>query len=107
METVRLARMAMASRFELIVRGDRDPAWLRAAGEEALAEVTRLDAQLSFYSPASDISRINRTAHAGEVPVEPRLFRLLILGPGHSCGDRRCLRHYSRSADAVLGIHGA
>lgn len=79
METVRLARMAMASRFELIVRGDRDPAWLRAAGEEALAEVTRLDAQLSFYSPASDISRINRTAHAGEVPVEPRLFRLLIL----------------------------
>jgi len=76
METVRLARMAMASRFELILRGE-DPVRLRAAGEEALDEIQRLDRQLSSYNPASDISRLNQQAATGPVRVEARLFRLL------------------------------
>ena len=42
MQTVTLARNAMATRFELVLIGV-DAARLRAAGEEALAEVDRLD----------------------------------------------------------------
>lgn len=76
MVTIRLARQAMASRFELVLQGE-DAVWLRAAGEEALAEIERLEAQLSFYRPSSEISRINARAAAGPVQVEPRLFRLL------------------------------
>ena len=76
MTTVRLALQAMATRFELVLPGD-DEVRLRAAGEEALAEFHRLDAQLSFYRPSSEISRINARAATGPVRVEPRLFRLL------------------------------
>ncbi len=76
MKTVRLARWAMACRFELVLQGE-DAVRLRAAGEEALAEVARLEAQLSFYRATSEVSRINARAAAGPVPVEPRLFRLL------------------------------
>lgn len=76
MPSVRLARMAMASRFELVLQGE-DEVWLRAAGEEALAEIARLDRQLTIYSEASEISRINARAADGPVAVEPRLFELL------------------------------
>lgn len=76
MTTVRLALEAMATRFELLLQGD-DPVRLRAAGEEALAEIKRLDAKLSFYQPSSVISRINAQAAAHPVRVEPRVFRLL------------------------------
>lgn len=66
----------MATRFELVMHG-LDPRRLRAAGEEALAEIERLDRRLNAYNPQSDISWIN--AHAGVEPVkvEGRLFRLL------------------------------
>ena len=74
--TVRLALEAMATRFELVLHGD-DAVRLRAAGEEALEEIKRLEAQLSFYRPSSEISRINTRAADGPVRVEPRLFRLL------------------------------
>lgn len=77
METVTLARYAMATRFEIVLQGDDESA-LRAAGEEALDEIERLDAQLSFYNPASQISRINALAAREPVKVEPRLFALLM-----------------------------
>ena len=76
MKTVRLALEAMATRFELVLHGD-DDVRLRAAGEEALAEIRRLEAQLSFYRLSSDISRLNARAADGPVRVEPRLFSLL------------------------------
>lgn len=76
MALVRLARMAMASRFELLLEGE-DEVWLRAAGEAALSEIQRLDAQLSIYQPTSEMSRINARAGYEAVPVEPRLFALL------------------------------
>ncbi len=68
----------MATRFELVLHGD-DPTRLRAAGEEALAEIEHIESQLSLYRTDSELSWIN--AHAGRerVPVEPRLFRLLQL----------------------------
>ena len=73
---VTLGLYAMATRFELVLYGE-DQARLRAAGEEALAEIERLEAQLSFYRPASELTWINAHAAAGPVKVEPRLFRLL------------------------------
>jgi thiamine biosynthesis lipoprotein len=72
----RLAVEAMATRFELIVEGE-DPGRLYAAGEEALAVITRLEARLSAFQPHSDISWINGRAGERPVKVEPRLFALL------------------------------
>src|SRR5690349_10488884 len=71
-----LACNAMATRFELVLHGE-DPVALRAAGEEALAEIQRLDAQLSLYRPTSEIAHLNARAAAQPVRVDPRLFRLL------------------------------
>lgn len=66
----------MATRFELLLRGE-DPVRLRAAGEQALLEIERTEAQLSFYRPSSDIRRINTEAALRPVKVEPGLFQLL------------------------------
>jgi thiamine biosynthesis lipoprotein len=76
MERVILARHAMATRFEMVLHG-RNPVALRAAGEEALDQIERLDAQLNLYNPASEISHINTQAATGPVRAEPGLFRLL------------------------------
>lgn len=66
----------MAARFEIVLFGD-DATALRAAGEEALNEIERLDAQLSLYRPSSEIASINARAAREPVRVEPGLFRLL------------------------------
>lgn len=66
----------MATRFELVLPGE-DPVRLRAAGEEALDEIERLEVQLSFYRPSSEISDLNSRAAREPVAVDPRLFRLL------------------------------
>ena len=76
MQTVAVARHAMATRFEIVLHGE-DEVWLRAAAEEALDEIERLDARLSLYHPASEISHINARAAHGPVRVEPTLFGLL------------------------------
>lgn len=76
MPTVALARNAMATRFEIVLHGPTESR-LRAAGEEALNEIERLEAQLSFYRPTSEISRLNALAAESRVRVEPELFRLL------------------------------
>ena len=76
MKTVFLARNAMATRFEMVLHGEDELA-LRAAGEEALDEISALASQLNFYAVDSEISRINTEATLGPVPVEPGLFRLL------------------------------
>ena len=76
METVTLARNAMATRFELVLHGENAPR-LRAAGEEALAEVDRLEARLSLYRPSSEIARVNTNAARQSVRVSPPVFALL------------------------------
>src|SRR5437763_728079 len=73
---ITLSTHAMATRFELVLYGE-DEVRLRAAGEEALAEIERLEAQLSFYQADSEISWINHRAAQEAVRVEPRLFHLL------------------------------
>lgn len=73
---VRVARHAMATRFEIVLPGDHAPA-LRAAGEEALDEIDRIEAQLSLYRPGSEVARLNASAAREAVRVTPGLFRLL------------------------------
>jgi thiamine biosynthesis lipoprotein len=76
MQTVTLARHAMATRFEMVLHGE-NASRLRGAGEEALAEVERIEAQLSIYQPASEIARVNACAARQPVRVSPAVFRLL------------------------------
>jgi len=76
MAVVTLARHAMATRFEIVLHGD-NPTALRAAGEEALQEIDRLEAQLSVFRPTSEIAHLNARASRELVRVTPRLFRLL------------------------------
>ena len=66
----------MATRFECVLHGD-DPASLRAAGEEALDEIERLEAQLSLFRPDSEIAAVNARAASAPVRVTPTVFRLL------------------------------
>jgi thiamine biosynthesis lipoprotein len=70
------AHVAMATEFELLVYGDRE-SYLQSVTEAVFEEISRLEAQLSFYRPTSDISDLNRRAPFGAVTVEPRLFQLL------------------------------
>jgi thiamine biosynthesis lipoprotein len=66
----------MATRFELFLYGENTVS-LRAAGEEALREIERLDKQLNLYNPLSEIAYINARAAGEPVRVEPGLFALL------------------------------
>ena len=76
MPVVTLARNAMATRFEMVLHGD-DLARLRAAGEEALEEIERLESRLSIYRESSEISNLNARAAISPVRVSPALFDLL------------------------------
>jgi thiamine biosynthesis lipoprotein len=75
-QPVRLARHAMATRFEWVLWGQA-PERLRAAGEEALDEVDALESALSRYRESSDIARVNAGAAVRAVRVSPSTFRLL------------------------------
>jgi FAD:protein FMN transferase len=76
MKTVAVARNAMATRFEIVLHGEREVA-LRAAGEEALEEIERLEGQLSLFRETSEIAHVNAHAAAGPVRVSPPVFELL------------------------------
>ena len=89
---VTLSTHAMATRFELLLYG-ADEVRLRAAGEEALSEIERLEAQLSCYLTDSEISWINHRADLEAVRVEPRLFHLL----------KHCAA-FSRATDGAFDI---
>jgi len=73
---VLLALEAMATRFELVLEGD-DAARLRAAGEDALREIERLDARLSRYRATSVVSALNAHAAVGPVPIDGEVLGLL------------------------------
>lgn len=76
MNSVLLSTYAMATRFEVVMYGANE-ILLRAAGEEALQEIERLAAQLSFYAADSEIHFLNTHAAQRPIRVEPRLFVLL------------------------------
>lgn len=74
---VRLALMAMATRFELVLPGD-DPVRRRAIGEAALAEIAECEAAISPFRAGSLIARCNRQAGGAPVRVGPITFALLV-----------------------------
>jgi thiamine biosynthesis lipoprotein len=65
----------MATRFELVIPGDSLS--LRALGEEALDEITRIEGMLSLYKPSSEVANLNGRASSEAVPVSAELFQLL------------------------------
>jgi thiamine biosynthesis lipoprotein len=73
---VKLACHAMATRFEIVLYGD-NPIVLRAAGEEAIEEIHKLEAQLSLYRPSSEIAHVNARAAREPMRVTPGVFALL------------------------------
>lgn len=72
-----VARHAMATRFEFALHGE-NPVALRAAAEEALDEIQRLESLLSLYRPHSDIGRVNARAALEPVRVMPEVARLIV-----------------------------
>ena len=76
MESIKLAREAMATRFEIVLYGD-NPVSLRAAGEEALEEIEWVESQLSIYRSDSQINHANQRAATEPVRLEPTIYELL------------------------------
>jgi thiamine biosynthesis lipoprotein len=67
----------MRTRFEIVLADDRDPTFLRAAAEQALAEIGNVDAELSPYRPGSAIAAINSAPVGKAVRLNPLVFGLL------------------------------
>lgn len=74
---VRVARPAMATTFEILLPVGAAPAL--PAVQAAFDTIDRLEAQLSVYRAASEVSRLNAQAAAGPVRVTANLFELLEL----------------------------
>src|SRR5438046_1215363 len=75
--SVILACNAMATRFEVVLPGE-NPIALRAAGEEALRGIQRVEAQLSLYRPTSEVAHLNARAAEEPVRVAADRFHLLL-----------------------------
>ena len=76
-KTLTVGAAAMATEFEVAIHGAAE-ATLRAAAEEALGEIARLESMLSLYQPTSEIAHINDRAASEPVPVSPELLTLLL-----------------------------
>jgi thiamine biosynthesis lipoprotein len=74
---LRVSQRAMATHFEVLIPFGTTDA--QRAAEDALAEIDRLESQLTVYRDSSEISRLNAMASFAPVPVEERLFGLLQL----------------------------
>jgi thiamine biosynthesis lipoprotein len=66
----------MKTRFEIALHG-ADAVALRAAGEEALDEIDRLEDRLSLFRPVSEIAHLNARAAREPVRVTPEVLALL------------------------------
>lgn len=71
-----LARNAMATRFELVLYGEQERS-LKAAGEEALNEIERIEARISPFKPDSEISIINQNAYSHPIRASIEVYQLL------------------------------
>jgi len=71
-----LTRDAMATAFKVTL-AHADAAYARQAGAAALAELDRIEARLSRYVEASDISRINALVRGQETVVQLDTFECL------------------------------
>ncbi|MBX3323796.1 MAG: FAD:protein FMN transferase [Phycisphaeraceae bacterium] len=75
---VRLATHAMGTRFELVLNG-QDESFLRAVGEEAIAEIQEQHARLSVFDRGSLLSRVNALGAERWVEIDRDLLELLML----------------------------
>jgi thiamine biosynthesis lipoprotein len=73
---VRRARPSLGTFVEITARGCAE-AKLHGAIDRAFDAIARVDRQMSFHHPASDISRINREAFRRKVKVAPWTWRVL------------------------------
>jgi thiamine biosynthesis lipoprotein len=67
----------MRTRFEIVLADERDEGELRAAGEEALDEIERVEMDLSAYRRDAVLFGVNAFAADGPVQVDPVLFGFL------------------------------
>lgn len=100
--TCRIGLEAMGCLFEAMIWGE-DREWCAGVATEALAEVEKLDRQLSHYRDDSDIARLNAYGSREWVRVEPELFRLL-----ETCAalTKRTRGAFDISAGALLDCWG-
>jgi len=75
---IEVSRAAMACRFELLFNAGQYPNDTEAA-VAALDVVEKLESQLSYFRPTSEISRLNLLGGDGPVPVSQEVFDLLAL----------------------------
>ncbi len=66
----------MATRFEFLLLGENEP-FLRAAGEDVIREIQRIEDTFSFYRQQSTLSRLNAKACNEAVPVNAEVFTFL------------------------------
>lgn len=71
-----LALPAMGTRFELVLSG-KDEAELRAAGEEAFAEIEAVERMISPFRSDSETSRLHREAGGESLPMDPLFWSFL------------------------------
>ena len=76
-----LSRQAMACEFQFLFNAGQYPQATEAA-LEALDLVETLEEQMSVFRASSELSRLNRGAAEGPLPVEPRLLAILQLAHG-------------------------
>jgi thiamine biosynthesis lipoprotein len=76
---VHVTRRAMATEFELQFPDDPKRNYTELA-LESFEELERIEQQLSFFRPTSEVSRVNLLADRQPVEVEAGLFDLLTLG---------------------------
>jgi thiamine biosynthesis lipoprotein len=69
-------KYVMGTVFEIVAYGE-SPARLSDAINKAFQEIVRLDAVMSNYNSASDLSRLNRSAHFHAEVVPPDLYRVI------------------------------
>lgn len=72
---LRVHRVAMACRFEVLLSGEDQRH--TAAAHDALREADRLDAAWSLYRETSELSAVNRDAANGPTRIGDELFALL------------------------------
>ncbi|MAE28657.1 MAG: FAD:protein FMN transferase [Planctomycetota bacterium] len=106
---LRLAVMAMGTRFELVLpsEGDRSTADLRAAGEAALLEIEEADKRLSLFRADSLLSLVNRRAFARPVGLDGETLELLTLALGVYSKSRGVFDITVAPLMGARGLHGA
>ena len=76
-------RPAMGTILEITLHAPETPL-ARETLDELFGVAQRLDASLSRYDPASDLSKLNRSAGHGAIPVDPELGRILEASGGYT-----------------------